>query len=416
MKKFLVVILILFVVAAISYFALVDRFGNPTAECAHTYDNSCDTTCNTCGVERATAHVFADATCTAPKTCLCGATEGEAKGHSLFDATCAEAAGCENCDAKFGEANLDNHDFASVDEDGKCLCGQYFVARVGNVFFATFSEALEAWVDGTTMTLLTDVEYNDAEVEVLNKSVIFDLNGKNITTTLSRLFIVGSIKIEDVDDERVMILTPGELTIRDSGENGSITSKNTAITVQDKMTLEGGTLNNPVSIGDMAIFNMTGGRIIGNGSNGLVQAIMPSGTVNISGGTLYGRYGISALSGAVINISGNPTIIGNDLNERNSGAAIQVLKNVTINISGTPTLIGGSAGELFLNSCATLSCQPAEGKWRVRLANAVLFDNGGVFAVPGEGVEFDVSKFESMLEGYEIVKLEDGSLAFAEVE
>ena len=27
-------------------------------------------------------HVFSDATCTAPKTCACGATEGEALGHT----------------------------------------------------------------------------------------------------------------------------------------------------------------------------------------------------------------------------------------------------------------------------------------------------------------------------------------------
>ena len=53
-----------------------------------TVDGYTTYTCGTCGynytdnVVPATGHTFADATCTAPKTCACGATEGEVLDHS----------------------------------------------------------------------------------------------------------------------------------------------------------------------------------------------------------------------------------------------------------------------------------------------------------------------------------------------
>ncbi len=52
-----------------------------------------------------TTHIFADATCTAPKTCsACGAVEGSALGHAWVDATCTEAKHCSRCTATEGEA------------------------------------------------------------------------------------------------------------------------------------------------------------------------------------------------------------------------------------------------------------------------------------------------------------------------
>jgi len=49
----------------------------------HPYDNACDAVCNECGYIRTITHDYADATCTAPKTCtVCGVTEGEARGHN----------------------------------------------------------------------------------------------------------------------------------------------------------------------------------------------------------------------------------------------------------------------------------------------------------------------------------------------
>ncbi len=60
-------------------------------------------------------HNYADATCTAAKTCtVCGATEGKAKGHSYKDATCTAAKTCKTCGATDGKAK--GHDY----KEGVC--------------------------------------------------------------------------------------------------------------------------------------------------------------------------------------------------------------------------------------------------------------------------------------------------------
>ena len=76
-------------------------------------------------------HSFADATCTAPKTCACGATEGTALGHDMVtDAakapTCTESgltegSHCSRCDHKVAQEEIPatGHTF----EEGKCACG-----------------------------------------------------------------------------------------------------------------------------------------------------------------------------------------------------------------------------------------------------------------------------------------------------
>ena len=50
-------------------------------------------------------HEWAEATCTAPKTCsLCQLTEGEALGHTYADATCEAPKTCSVCNGTEGEA------------------------------------------------------------------------------------------------------------------------------------------------------------------------------------------------------------------------------------------------------------------------------------------------------------------------
>ena len=102
-----------------------------------------------CG-EEAHVHNFKDATCTTPKTCECGATEGEALGHTIVtDAavapTCTETgltAGehCSVCDYKVEQTVVDaaGHDHEAVvtaptcTEDGyttyTCACGDTYIA------------------------------------------------------------------------------------------------------------------------------------------------------------------------------------------------------------------------------------------------------------------------------------------------
>ena len=68
-------------------------------------------------------------------------------------------------------------------------------------------------------------------------------------------------------------------------------------------------------------------------------------------------------------------------------------------------------GEIFVCNPITLNTQPTDGKWRININTGTIT----VFAIPGEGIDLDASKFESALEGYEVQKLDDGSLAMIKI-
>lgn len=64
-------------------------------------------------------HSFNNATCTNPKTCSCGATEGIPNGHDWQNATCSEPKTCAVCGATNGLTL--GHNFS----DGECtICGK----------------------------------------------------------------------------------------------------------------------------------------------------------------------------------------------------------------------------------------------------------------------------------------------------
>ena len=63
-------------------------------------------------------HSFSAATCTTPKTCSCGATEGKANGHSWKSATCTSPKTCTVCGTTSGSTS--SHNYSA----GKCTnCG-----------------------------------------------------------------------------------------------------------------------------------------------------------------------------------------------------------------------------------------------------------------------------------------------------
>ncbi len=63
-------------------------------------------------------HSFSAATCTTPKTCSCGATDGEKLGHSWSSATCSAPETCSICGATNGSPLSHNY------SDGYCTrCG-----------------------------------------------------------------------------------------------------------------------------------------------------------------------------------------------------------------------------------------------------------------------------------------------------
>ena len=78
--------------------------------CKHEWaDASCSApkTCSLCGETggEALGHEWQEATCTEPMTCLrCGDTQGEAPGHSWQEATCDTAKTCSVCSVTEGDA------------------------------------------------------------------------------------------------------------------------------------------------------------------------------------------------------------------------------------------------------------------------------------------------------------------------
>lgn len=63
-------------------------------------------------------HAFSDATCTSPKTCECGATEGESLGHSWSEATCIAPQTCSICGETTGSTIAHAYSYGSCDYCG----------------------------------------------------------------------------------------------------------------------------------------------------------------------------------------------------------------------------------------------------------------------------------------------------------
>ena len=260
----------------------------------------------------------------------------------------------------------------------------------------TFSDALTAWTEGTTLTLLGDATYDDGELLIEDKAVILDLNGYTLTLTeMSAL-------------ARINVAANAELTIRDSGENGQIDSYNQSVQGNGILYLESGTLNKQMQVGNTGTFYMTGGKVLGRNfqdQNCMAIRVVSSAIAYISGGTLQGYNAL--VNDGMTNISGNPTIIGED-SER-SGSAIRNTGSLTI--SGEPVITAAGNGHLSAETPFTLNIQPTEGTWKVFMWSSDIEPNNGVFAIPGADINLDASKFESLVEGYEVKKLDDGSLA-----
>ena len=260
----------------------------------------------------------------------------------------------------------------------------------------TFSDALTAWAEGTTLTLLGDATYGDGELLIEDKAVILDLNGYTLTLT------------ETSATARINVAANAELTIRDSGENGQIDSYNQSVQGNGILYLESGTLNKQMQVGNTGTFYMTGGKVLGRNfqdQNSMAIRVVSSAIAYISGGTLQGYNAL--VNDGMTNISGNPTIIGED-SER-SGSAIRNTGSLTI--SGEPVITAAGNGHLSAETPFTLNIQPTEGTWKVFMWSSDIEPNNGVFAIPGADINLDASKFESLVEGYEVKKLDDGSLA-----
>ena len=361
----------------------------------HVFDNDCDTTCNTCGKTRTTEHTpnEDDGDCTTAITCsVCGTLTTPAKdNHTGGTATCGAKAVCESCGTAYGEIDPNNHDLTIVDNNGVCGCGQsltFVITNSGvNKNYDNLVDALAAWTDNTTLTLFSDVLGLTEYIKTFAKGLILDLNGHKIecSHTLCTIWIEGD--------------SSSELTIRDGKGGGYIQGSVYAVSSRKGLStlrLESGTVETVSANGD---FTMTGGCIAGDDFFGL--GINSEVEVIIDGGEIYGgRYGI-------LNYCGNLTVSGTAKITATSGCAIDSNVDGSVVVSGTPTISGGTC-EFTLGAKITLNTQPAYGEvWRVKIDSYI---EDGIFAIPGEGVTLDMSKFASAMNGYEVKQNAKGEL------
>ena len=178
---------------------------------------------------------------------------------------------------------------------GSALKAQGVVAKVGDTEYTDFSDAISKWNDGTTLTLLADVE-GMSSITISNKSVVFDLNGYAYTSSRN-IFTVNS---------------GASLTITDTSEDGGglITytgSGNYAVFIDGVVTVAGGKItssaeHNSTIYNSGGTLNITGGVV--EHTTGYAVNSQGSSTCYISGGNI----GEIFLSYSNLTVSGNPTI------------------------------------------------------------------------------------------------------------
>ena len=265
------------------------------------------------------------------------------------------------------------------------------VAKIGSTEYATLAEAIAAVpADGTetTITMLADAQVSSSISINANQSVVLDLNGKTITSTA------------------VLFNSDGNLTIKDSGENGAIdVTANMIINSTGKeIKIEGGNLSvhsttsaiiYGVQIRYGASFEMTGGKITTTAAStsklNYCVSNSGNGSVIISGGELAGE-ATGANYTLYITGSGTTTITGGTFSgkygTKNSGYAPSVIYNS--NSSATVSISGGYF--------------KAEGKGPDKYGRLIYGKasvSGGYFG----GIDYSPVESSQMAEGYEMITL-----------
>ncbi len=243
--------------------------------------------------------------------------------------------------------------YEAVDNgNGTWTVAQMQVAKIGNTPYATLAAALAAATSGQTVTLLSNVE-TTAQLEV-DKEMTLDLNGKTIQYTGTSTLASGVI----------MVLRGANLTITDSGSNGSIlggekayaavalTKNGETSTADAQLTVNGGTLRGHyyaiVGNGNRqgTVITVNGGTLVGVEGSAIYHP--QAGTLTITGGSLRGADTGVELRSGTLNISGGTftataaeySCSPNGNGSTTTGAALAIAQHTT-NQAITANITGG---------------------------------------------------------------------------
>ena len=203
-------------------------------------------------------------------------------------------------------------------------------------FFNQLSDALNAWVDGSTLMLMSDV--TTASTISVGGTKTLDLNGY-------KLRISKNLQVISVQEG-------GDLTIKSSAQGGEVIGCNADRAVVggtgQTLTLESGTIKTAASnciSGTNAVFNLNGGAIEGTSNSSdmtVASAVYCKGncTVNWNGTSITTNTGCGFYSNKTtdtVKIGGGSFAATADTLPDNAG---YVLSNCNVEIQGAPVLNG----------------------------------------------------------------------------
>lgn len=238
----------------------------------------------------------------------------------------------------------------------------------GTVQYTDFSSALAAWTEESTLTLLTDVSTETAEISV---SCTLDLNGYTLEGRSGRTLRVkaGTLTVNDTTSQRGGEIAGGGVRVE---RGASLVLMGGYIT--DNSAEDGA----GVYVSDGGSFLMTGGDIMGNTAKG------NGGGVYLSGGASFTMQGGRIINNSAAEIGGGVYAAG----------SVQLSGGVSI--SGNTA--GGKTGNLYLASEKRILVNSLSGRVGVSAPE------GGVFATgtaPGTASGFfsDSSAYDVLVSG-----------------
>ncbi len=294
--------------------------------------------------------------------------------------------------------------------------------------YTDFSDAVNAWVDGSTLTLLSNVE-NGGRIFFDSGVKTLDLNGYGIKNTSTNyeasnsvIYIRGSGTQLTLQDSR-----PNETThyFTAPAGNAGLATDISDIDSGDQQSFHGGYLTggNCFSGGGIRVDNganliMTGGTIIGNrgrygGGIDVEQSGSAGGSATISGGAIMYNYGWD-WNGAIHTNHARYLSVSNcriTNNYAQNGAGAVYKSSVSDGFSGNMVVKDNKTGN---NECNIV----LGDNERISLSSAlgddayigITMSNPGVFTNSAETANNDASKFKSDDASYTVGKNADGQL------
>lgn len=185
---------------------------------------------------------------------------------------------------------------SAIDEvktEGAVTNGYLLAGSVTYTTYTTFTDAVAAWTDGTTLTMLGNADNLTKSVNTTAKSLVLDLNGYKLASSAQNAILMNAG-------------SASELTIRDNKGGGCIQGNITGGSPDGMLSLESGTVEGTVNL--FCNFTMTGGTIRCEKTQAIYA--YPDLNIFISGGEINSSTFAIYNTEATILITGSAKLIG----------------------------------------------------------------------------------------------------------